>query len=103
MDMHDQSHCEGITKRQVLLHRIVYSRVSLNLFQQIEYETAALVFQQIPVENKARESDEKANGNAIDSDIDDLSLEKTVRAINTSISVSVVQSSFSDTGGLSRT
>ncbi|KAJ3897149.1 hypothetical protein F5879DRAFT_928056, partial [Lentinula edodes] len=46
----------------------------------IEYETAALVFQQIPVENKARESDEKANGNAIDSDIDDLSLEKTIPA-----------------------
>ncbi|KAJ3898409.1 hypothetical protein F5879DRAFT_1067535 [Lentinula edodes] len=60
MDIHDQSHCEGITKRQM------------------EYETAALVFQQIPVENKARESDEKTNGNAVDSDIDNQSLEKTI-------------------------
>ncbi|KAH7875430.1 uncharacterized protein C8R40DRAFT_1069446 [Lentinula edodes] len=51
---------------------------SLNLFQQMEYETAALVFQQIPVENKARESDEKTNGNAVDSDIDNQSLEKTI-------------------------
>ncbi|KAJ3858641.1 hypothetical protein EV359DRAFT_68846 [Lentinula novae-zelandiae] len=44
----------------------------------IEYETAALVFQQIPVENKARENDEKTNGNLVDSDIDNWSLEKTI-------------------------
>ncbi|KAJ3925899.1 MAG: hypothetical protein NXY57DRAFT_1043724 [Lentinula lateritia] len=40
---------------------------------QIEYET-----QQIPVENKARESNEETNGNAVNSDIDNQSLETTI-------------------------
>ncbi|KAJ3909538.1 hypothetical protein F5879DRAFT_62874 [Lentinula edodes] len=60
MDMHDQSRCEAITKRP------------------IDDETAALVFQQIPVENKARESDEKTDGNPVDGDIDNQSLEQMI-------------------------
>ncbi|KAJ3912230.1 hypothetical protein F5877DRAFT_85033 [Lentinula edodes] len=45
---------------------------------QIDDETAALVFQQIPVENKARESDEKTDGNPVDGDIDNQSLEQMI-------------------------